>query len=192
MLEYSNLDLFNGNDFESYRDVQEIIIKIIERKLNEASELHVLINVGNGIRNIGKTESLIMFAIKNGYSVVVKSKIKTNVCSRDIGYCYIFSQYDNELKELINKKVVIDEGVDKEKLEKEMGVEVITGYYNGVLIKQDYSKSIEENTIANLEYEAEQLQLKIKKTREAENMGTYKNLAQNLEIILKLLDERKG
>lgn len=50
----------------------------------------------------------------------------------------------------------------------------------------------EASTIKNLEFEAEQLQKKIKQTREAENMGTYKNLAQNLEIILKMLDERKG
>jgi hypothetical protein len=53
-------------------------------------------------------------------------------------------------------------------------------------------KSFDEQTIESLEFEAKQLQQKIREARDSENWGTYKNLAQNLEIALRLLDERKG
>jgi hypothetical protein len=93
--------------------------------LEKGAILRKLIEVNPYQRGIGKTTALIEFAKKYGVGVVVKNKMVAKNLRDTTKYPHICSE--NEIMRGMPIKVVIDEGVDLDKLTN-AGLEVITGF----------------------------------------------------------------
>jgi len=169
-------------------DSRELLLNLLQ----EASKTNELINT-NGIRAIGKTSALIEFAKKNGYGVIVCSKLIAQNFREQYEYNAIYS-FDNNL--IHTKNIVIDEGVLKEDF-RGASLKIITGYQKGknlsiddeIIIsptKQD-KKNYYDGIVQCLKKEAQTLSLKL--LNESGIGGTQTQCASIRIMILKSLRE---
>jgi hypothetical protein len=153
--------------------------------LKKGEKEHKLIDVCN-LRQIGKTSALISFARLNNYSAIVKNlnyarEYADKHCS---GYKNIYADSINSIRGLSNINVVVDEGVDVDRLIKN-GFNVITGYYTPTNNNKQDIITVKEisDTLNN---ELKMLIPKITKARENNEFGTYKNLILAFKEVIEL------
>jgi hypothetical protein len=154
--------------------------KVLKRQLGKASQTYDLIHTAH-VRGVGKTTTLIDFAKDNGYGVIVGACELKKDC-----YDYIYTIRD--LNKCSIKNVVIDEGVDIKKVT-EMGFKVITGFCNN---KEADEINFDNQVLSNLKKEIRELNRKIAKAREMNDVGTYKNLIMAYKEILNIIKEQEN
>lgn len=169
--------------------VEREIKKSIKRQLDKYTRKPktdckvALINFGY-VRHIFKTESLIEYA-KDNNCVVIRN------------LCLYLEAYDNTSNEWVDvsknteeyfrnvEKILVDEICFYDKLPFYLQEKIIGGYYT------PQPKEENTNIINVLEVESQELACKIKKIREDENYGTYKNLVSALREVLYLIKDLK-
>lgn len=108
------------------KDFYETISKLIVAKLDKASQSNDLVDI-TGIYGIGTTSSLVAFAKKHGYTVIVSSNDTAKKLRLTFSYPYIFSVQNLPDKNQTGL-VVIDAGIERLYIEQQ-GLKVKTGYY---------------------------------------------------------------
>lgn len=166
--------------------------KIIQTKLKEGYVNNDLIYTQD-LRGIGKTYELIKFAKEQGLNVIISHSNIREEFKRKYNYANVYSERDEVLLRLYDKKCIIDEYVDIQLL-KDKGFNIVTGFTNNrfVIKKEETIKVDPKNTDINqltldiLDREIIQLGQKIEKTRTNEEYNTYKNLITSFREILKV------
>lgn len=97
---------------------------ILRKRLAEGKEKNALIDV-TGFRGIGKTYNLIEFAKANNY-VVITSEKEVLYFGKKYDCNYIFNQ--RESLRGLGEFYVVDEGVDLDYLQNDLGLNIVTGY----------------------------------------------------------------
>jgi hypothetical protein len=151
--------------------------------LKLGARLGILINT-HSMRGVGKTKTLIQFAKEHDYLVAHPS---ADYIRKEFDYEKIVNPYVLiQQQGLKNKNVVIDTGVYNLKEIKDAGFNIVTGFCN---FKSENIKSFDESIVDNLKSELESLTIKIQKTRENHDFGTYKNLILAYKEVLGLYKE---
>lgn len=134
--EDSLIKLFCEEDFLSgyivTKNNNEMVLKaktekLLSNKLEQGVRLNKFIDV-SGFRGIGKTYSLINFAKKYDYTVIVPRE--DSYFRDEYNYDEIYNQNSIQLRGIRNKKCIVDEGVNIDKVKNELGLNIITGYIN--------------------------------------------------------------
>lgn len=181
-------------------NLSKSVSEIIRERLDEGLKKHELIYTSD-LRGIGKTYELIKFAKYNNYIVIVNLSRTADNLRKEYDYKYIYSE--KELQNIArgnrNRKIVIDECVDFQRIKEEGYYEIVTGFSNVYIDDKVFTqmgidedrpmnkpKSTNEAVIENLEQEIKSLNRIITITREKEEYGTYKNLIISLKEVLNL------
>ena len=181
--------------------------ELLEKKLKEGIKAHELIYI-DGLRGIGKTYQLVKLARKYNWVVVEPTKLGADALRKTLNYERIYCQTDNILRK--QQVVVVDEGVNIEKLLTDMECDIITGFTNmkeytdcntrDILknlknYKSETSEIIKPrvvNLVSILNDEIIELIVKIIDARKDNNMGTYKNLIIALKDVVQLKDSEEN
>lgn len=138
------------------------------------------------LRGIGKTYELIRFAEYNNYSVVVFTKELAELLKKKYNYKYIFSQ--DQLRGIRNKKIVIDEYVEFEKIKKEKYFEIITGF-SKVFVNEkiEENKNFNNNIVEFLKREEIFLRDKADKMLFNDDIPMYVKIINGYEKVVELI-----
>lgn len=169
----------------------ELLKDSIKVQLRRAEEEQCFLDMTN-IRGIGKSTALAEYAKENGYIMIHHGKIfdpkeKYPTMSE---HELFQKRGTNEIR---GKCLVIDEGVDIKTVREYCDNKIVTGFYSNSIVSKtietEDSKTFMENTILNLREEVNLLNKKIKRARNLNNDGTYKNLINALSEILRLIEK---
>lgn len=152
-----------------------------------------LYNIGD-MRGIGITTALIEFCKMNGYTLIVPNLHMESMLKEKYNCNLIISQ--SNIRQLLDgERCIVDTGVDLN------SVRLSCNVIGGIIDLNGYKKygddlnvNIKNNKsgiIDVLDNEIQQLISKIKKAREDENWGTYKNLILSLGEVMRLKQKER-
>ena len=181
------------SDFISIYDFR----KLLACQLEKGKEKLSLVNIQN-LRAIGKTYSLVEFAKRYDYAVIVYQNAELFRRVDKCNYPKIYNLRDMTVRlGKISNNIVIDECITADNIIylQSLGYNIITGYCGGNwsneknnLVKEQFNTKV----VATLTEEANILYEKIKKIREKEDYGTYKNLIIAYRDIVDMINKYSG
>ena len=171
---------FTGFDMSNNGDMTSILVGKLLQGQKEKKLIYT-----QDLRCIGKTYQLIKFAKLNGYAVIIRG-ISPGELIKEFDYKYIYSIRNKESLRGIDKRFVIDEGVEIDTYFSK--IDIATGFTN---VRPILSKamSFHDNIISGLKLDAERLSSRLKGNS---NDSEYKMLVNNLKTTMELIQELQG